>query len=400
MADGPKLTGLGKFFIFLFVAGCVTAAYYLFVQKPKSAGTKGSSSGSDSVFDSFGSSDNVELGIAYGTEKERWLKWAVDEFAKTRDGKKIKVNLIPMGSLEGAHALLNGDQRIQVWSPASGLYKDIFVQEWQVKYSQNPILKEEPLALSPMVFVFWDERYQAFVPKYKTVSFTTLGQALQEKGGWESIAQKPEWGLFKLGHTHPNESNSGLMTIVLAAYSYQKKSKDLELKDVVDVGFQNWLQTFEHGVSGLSNSTGNMMREMVLKGPSSYDALVVYESVAIDYLKNAEGRWGQLRVVYPEYNAWNDNPYYIIDAPWSSKDQRKAAETFLQFLLSEPIQKESLTHGFRPANPNVPVKFPESPFVKYVDYGIRVDLAKICDPPRGEVVNNLLQSWQRSQGNR
>jgi ABC-type Fe3+ transport system substrate-binding protein len=399
MADGPKLTGLGKFFIVLFVAGCIAGAYYLFVQKPKSAGTKGAG-GTDSVFDSFSSSDHVELGIAYGTEKERWLKWAVDEFAKTRDGKKIKLNLIPMGSLEGAHALLNGDQRIQVWSPASALYKDIFVQEWQVKYSQNPILKEEPLALSPIVFVFWDERYQAFLPKYKTVSFSTLAQALQEKGGWESIAQKPEWGLFKLGHTHPNESNSGLMTIVLAAYSYQKKSKDLELKDVVDVGFQNWLQIFEHGVSGLSNSTGNMMREMVLKGPSSYDALIVYESVAIDYLKNAEGRWGQLRVVYPEYNAWNDNPYYIIDAPWSSKDQRKAAETFLQFLLSEPIQKESLTHGFRPANPSVPVKFPDSPFVKYADYGIRVDLAKICDPPRGEVVSNLLQSWQRSQGNR
>ena len=400
MADGPKLTGLGKFFIVLFIAGCVAGAYYLFVQKPKSAGTRGSSSGTDSVFDSFNSSDHVEVGIAYGTEKERWLKWAVDEFAKTRDGKKIKVNLIPMGSLEGAHALLNGDQRIQVWSPASALYKDIFVQEWQVKYSQNPILKEEPLALSPMVFVFWEERYQAFLPKYKTVSFGTLAQALQEKGGWESIAQKPEWGLFKLGHTHPNESNSGLMTIVLAAYSYQKKSKDLQLKDVVDVGFQNWLQTFEHGVSGLSNSTGNMMREMVLKGPSSYDALIVYENVAIDYLKNAEGRWGQLRVVYPEYNAWNDNPYYIIDAPWSSKDQRKAAETFLQFLLSEPIQKESLAHGFRPANPSVPIKFPESPFVKYTDYGIRVDLAKICDPPHGEVVNNLLQSWQRSQGNR
>ena len=105
-------------------------------------------------------------------------------------------------------------------------------------------------------------------------------------------------------------------------------------------------------------------------------------------------------MVYPEYNAWNENPYYIIDASWSSKDQRKAAQTFLDFLLSEPIQKESLTHGFRPANPAVPVKFPDSPFVRYVDYGIKVDLAKICEPPRAEVVNNLLQSWQRSQANR
>jgi ABC-type sulfate transport system substrate-binding protein len=190
------------------------------------------------------------------------------------------------------------------------------------------------------------------------------------------------------------------MSIVLAAYSYDKKTKDLELKDIVDVGFQNWLQNFERNVSGFSNSTGNMMREMVLKGPSSYDALLVYESVAIDYLKNAEGRWGQIRVVYPEYNAWNDNPYYVIDAPWSTKDQRKAAESFLSFLLSESIQKESLTHGFRPANPSVPVKFAESPFVRYASYGVQVDLAKICEPPRAEVVNNLLQSWQRSQANR
>jgi len=401
MSDGPRLTALGKIFIFLFVVLCGAGAYYFFTRdnqlktRAKGAGSSGG------VFDSItGGSEQVELGIAYGTEKQRWLEWAVQEFAKTRDGKRIKINLIPMGSLEGAHALLGGDQRIQVWSPASALYKDIFVQEWQVKYSQNPILKEEPIALSPMVFVMWDERYQAFAQKYKAVSFLTISQALQEKGGWDAIAQRPEWGLFKFGHTHPNESNSGLMTIVLAAYSYHKKTKDLQLKDVVDVGFQNWMQGMERAVSGLSNSTGNMMKEMVLKGPSSYDALLVYESVAIDYLKNAEGRWGQLRIIYPEYNAWNDNPYYIIDAPWSSKDQRKAAETFLTFLLSEPIQKESLVHGFRPANPSVPVKFPDSPFVKYSDYGIKVDLAKICDPPRAEVVNNLLQSWQRSQANR
>ena len=401
MSDGPRLTALGKIFIFLFVALCGAGAYYFFT-KDNPANTKAKSgSSSGGVFDSItGGGEQVELGIAYGTEKQRWLEWAVQEFAKTRDGKRIKISLIPMGSLEGAHALLGGDQRIQVWSPASALYKDIFVQEWQVKYSQNPILKEEPIALSPMVFVMWEERYQAFAQKYKTVSFATISQALQEKGGWDAIAQKPDWGLFKFGHTHPNESNSGLMTIVLAAYAYQKKTKDLQLKDVVDVGFQNWMQGMERAVSGLSNSTGNMMKEMVLKGPSSYDALLVYESVAIDYLKNAEGRWGQLRIIYPEYNAWNDNPYYVIDAPWSSKEQRKAAETFLAFLLSEPIQKESLVHGFRPANPNVPVKFPDSPFVRYADYGIKVDLAKICDPPRAEVVNNLLQSWQRSQANR
>src|SRR3974377_51805 len=168
MADGPRLTTLGKIFIFLFVVLCGAGAYYFFTKDRLTGSKPKGSASSGGVFDTLtGSGEPVELGIAYGTEKQRWLEWAVLEFAKTKDGKRVKINLIPMGSLEGAHALLGGDQRIQVWSPASALYKDIFVEEWQVKYSQNPIIKEEPLALSPMVFVMWDERYQAFAPKYK-----------------------------------------------------------------------------------------------------------------------------------------------------------------------------------------------------------------------------------------
>jgi ABC-type sulfate transport system substrate-binding protein len=156
----------------------------------------------------------------------------------------------------------------------------------------------------------------------------------------------------------------------------------------------------ERGASGLLNSTGNMMREMILKGPSSFDALLVYENVAIDYLKNAEGRWGQLRVAYPSKNMWNDNPYYILDVPWSSAAHREAAEAFLEFLMTEPIQKEALAHGFRPGNPSVPIKVAGSPFESLAPYGVRVDLGSICEAPKAEVINNLLASWQRNQGSR
>ena len=391
--EGPRLTVLGKLFVVLFVAACAFGAWYLFSGKKS---LKEAIPGAGIL----SSGPSVEIGIAYGTEKERWLQWAVSEWEKTSDGRRIKINLIPMGSLEGAHAILNGDQRINVWSPASATYKNMFVQEWQIKNNGDPIMKEEQLALTPMVFVVWDERYTPFIAKYGRMDLRTIHDALQEKTGWEAIAHKPEWGLFKFGHTHPNESNSGLMSIVLAAYSFNKKTRNLGVADVVGADFQQWLAELERGTSGLSNSTGNMMKEMVLKGPSSYDAMLVYESVAIDYLKNAEGRWGNLRVVYPEYNAWNDNPYYIINAPWSTSDQRKAAESFLTFLLSEPIQRQALVHGFRPANTNVPVKFPESPFVQFAANGVQVDLQKICDPPSAEVVNNLLASWQRTQSNR
>lgn len=395
MNGPPKLTALGRIATLLFVAGCLYGAWYLFQRSHSGSG----SSGSDGAAVAGGAdSAGVQVGIAYGTEKERWLQWAKTEFEKTPEGAKIHLDLIPMGSLEGAQAVLAGDRRIQVWSPASALYKDVFVQEWKLKNGTSPIVREESLALTPMVFVMWAERHAAFTAKYGAVTFKTLAQALAEPSGWQGIAGKPQWGYFKLGHTHPNQSNSGLMTLVLMAYDYHAKSRGLSLADILDPSYQTWEGAIERAVSGLSNSTGNMMREMVLKGPSAYDALFVYESVALDYLKNAEGRWGELHISYPSRNLWSDNPYYVLDVPWSSLEQRKAASTFLDFLLSEPIQRQALVHGFRPGNPAVPVRTPDSPFVTYQRFGLSVDLGDTCEPPKAEVINNLLAGWQRTHG--
>ena len=86
MSDGPRLTALGKIFIFLFVLLCGAGAYYFF-SKNNEPNTKVKGGGSPGgVFDSITGGEQVELGIAYGTEKQRWLEWAVQEFAKTREG--------------------------------------------------------------------------------------------------------------------------------------------------------------------------------------------------------------------------------------------------------------------------------------------------------------------------
>ena len=407
-AAGPRTTVLGKLVIFLFVGTCAAGAWWVLKGRGGDTPTVGGSqpgSGSTPVADGGNSGGNsggakVAFGLAYGTEKKRWMEWAVLEFAKTPAGQGIEVQLIPLGSLEGAQALLKGDQRIAAWSPASSLYKASFLQDWQVKYSTQPIAKEEMLALTPMVFVWWAERQSAFAAKYGATSFKTIGTALAEKTGWAGIAKKPEWGLFKFGHTNPNQSNSGLVTLVSMAYEYHGKSRGLALADILDNGFQQWLDGVEAGVTGMSNSTGTMMKEMVLKGPSAFDCLFVYESVAIDYLKNAEGRWGELRIEYPIHNLWNDNPYYVIDAPWVTPAQRKAAEAFLTYLLTEPVQRQALVHGLRPGNPEVGVRFADSPFETMQRYGLRNDLSAVAENPSPEVVANLLATWQRSRGNR
>jgi len=410
--DGPKLTLIGKLFVLLVIAGSFYGAYYLFFQNH--GGHSGSTAAPDNSANPIPSpnpngttpppQNQTEIGVAYGSEKEKWLLQTVSDFARTPQGATIKVDLIKKGSIEGAQEILQGDdaaKKINAWAPASSLYKKAFVQDWQDKFGNNPILKEEQLALTPMVFVFWEERYEPFVQKYHVVSFKTIGEALNEKGGWDAIAGKEtDWGFFKFGHTHPTKSNSGLLTLVLMGYDFYGKSRDLTLGDITAPPFQDWMSGIEQGASNTVESTGTLMRDMVLKGPSTYDALFVYESVVIDYLKNAEGRSGPLHVEYPKYNMWNDNPLYIIDAPWSTPDQRQACQVFLDYLMSEPVQRQSLVHGFRPGDPNVPIKFPESPFVQYASYGLKVDLPVVCEPPKPEVIQNLLVGWQRSNGDK
>jgi serine/threonine protein kinase len=343
----------------------------------------------------------VEINIAYGTEKQSWLEPATEAFQKTAAGRGIKVNLIGMGSVEGAHAVLAGPQPtpIHVWSPASSAYRDVFEREWRVKSGKNPIIKAENLALTPMVFVMWESRYRPFVGKYGKVAFRSLAEAMREPGGWGAIAGKPDWGLFKFGHTHPNKSNSGLLTLVLMAYEFSDKERGLAVSDVTRADFQEWLHAFERNVprpsGSLTNSTGTLMREMVLRGPSQYDCLMLYENLAIDYLEAARDRWGELRVDYPEPNLWNEHPFYVLDVPWSSAEQRRAATEFLRFLMSEPVQRDALKHGFRPGNPSVPVRSSDSPLVRHEAHGIKLDLPRMGEPPTADVVNDLLAEFRR-----
>ncbi len=390
MSDGPKTTVLGTIIVVLIIVGCLVGGWYLISDRTPA---KPTTSAPDTT-------TLTTFTLAFGTEKKAWLEWAASEFAKTPAGRGVSVNLLPLGSLEGGQAIIRNDKPIHAWAPASSAFTSTFIADWQVKHGGDPIAKQESLALTPMVYVWWKERHQAFIARHQQATIATIAIGLGEKTGWNGIAGKPEWGLFKFGHTHPGQSNSGLMALILMACEYHDKSAGLAMADILDPKFQAWFTATETAVTGMVHSTGTMMKEMVLKGPSSYDAVLVYESVAIEFLKAAAGRWGDLQLVYPQRNVWNDNPYYVLNAPWVSPAERRAAEDFLAFLMSEPAQRQALTHGFRPGNPNVPVLFPESPFTLFQRHGLRNDISAVLELPKADVIANLLQSWQRSQGGR
>ena len=78
--QGPRLTWLGQLFVLLFIGACGFGAWALFLKKPINADPSAPAQPSKSFFG--GDSTPVEIGIAYGTEKQRWLQWAVELHTK------------------------------------------------------------------------------------------------------------------------------------------------------------------------------------------------------------------------------------------------------------------------------------------------------------------------------
>jgi ABC-type Fe3+ transport system substrate-binding protein len=150
-------------------------------------------------------------------------------------------------------------------------------------------------------------------------------------------------------------------------------------------------------VTRFEHSTGTFMTDMVRFGPSKYDIAVVYESLAASQLANAQGRWGNLKVFYPSPTIWSDHPAAVLRAAWVGEREHEAGRLLLSHLRSKAWQERALEFGFRPADPSVPLKAPntQSPFTRLAAFGLRGDIPPVADPPDAAVVRNLLALWTR-----
>lgn len=337
---------------------------------------------------------SVTLGIALGSEKETWFRAAAEAFGRTPAGAGVKIELKPQGTLQTAQALLEGDRTIDAWAPASSVYQPVFERDWQALHHAAPFTSTASLALTPLVFVMWEERYQAFRRRFDRVSFTTLERAMAAEGGWAAMTPGADWGLFKFGHAHPLRSSSGLECLLLMANDVVGTHKALQPADLANDHFARWLARFEGRVAGLGASSAGLMEELVAKGPATLDAVCVYEARALEYLGSAQSRWGKLRAVYPEFNLWCDNPFCVLAAEWVSPAQRQAAEAFSEFLRSDQQQHAALLHGLRPAKATAALKTPDSPFAKCAALGFATEVSGLCDPPGAEGVSQILDRYR------
>jgi ABC-type Fe3+ transport system substrate-binding protein len=342
----------------------------------------------------------VEIQVVFGTEKREWMEAAAADFEAAHPG--VRIALVGKGSLEAAQEILEGRSTPVLFSPADSLILSMLDADWTTKHGK-PLLAggenaPQPLVITPLVFAIWEDR--ALVLQKSAggdVTWRAIHDAVASDRGWPGVGGKPEWGFVKLGHTDPTRSNSGLQALLLMTYEYWNKRSGLEVKDLLDPGYQAWVKGLSRGVTRFEHSTGTFMVDMIRFGPSKYDVAVVYENLVIAQLENAQGRWGNLKVYYPRTTLWSDHPVALLDAPWVSAEQRAAARRFVAHLRSRPMQERAVAFGFRPADPAVPIRRADGqdPWTRLAPYGLRADIPPVAGPPDPAVVRNLLTMWAR-----
>jgi Ca-activated chloride channel family protein len=343
--------------------------------------------------------DKVTVSIIYGSEKKEWLEPLVEEYNnqknKTSDGAAIVVEATPMGSIESARAIVEGRIQPTVWSPASSIYVPVANAEWRSREHADDLVLGTPndLVLSPVVIAMWRPMAEALGWPDHSLGWEDIGDLASSEEGWEALGY-PEWGAFKFGHTHPEYSNSGLVSVIAEAYAGAGKQRGLTLEDLGNPELQRFMAAVESGIIHYGTSTGFFADRMFNRGPSYLSAAVMYENlVAAQESKRFTGQSDQMPVVaiYPkEGTFWSNHPYAILNAPWVSDEQREAAQAFEGFLLDKPQQTRAIEFGFRPADPSIALTTP-------LDAQHGVDPAQpqtVLEVPSAEVTAGIQTLWE------
>ena len=351
----------------------------------------------------------LTVSVLYSSELTLWLEPSTNAFnsEKHKVGEQeVQVTLEKMDDGDAMRRILSTPNQPTVWIPASTIWVNLLNNQWRSNNQSDLILRSgeygtAPLVLTPMVFVMYKERADAFVKKFSNVDWKEIQQAVTTAGGWGDLGGDPDWGRVKYGQTDPHTSNAGLLAATLASYTYFNKTTGLAYADLDDKGYQDWIRGLANGlVADAPPTAEQQMVDMLRYGPSRYDVVSIYENLVAQQIKNAPGRFEQeLRVFYPRTNIWSDHPYSILAGQSSSAEQKDAALLFEKYLYSPTVQNQALKAGFRPANPDVPLltNDADNPFNIYKSQGLQPRIARtvLADTPPGDVLTRLQSSFER-----
>jgi Ca-activated chloride channel family protein len=335
---------------------------------------------------------SLRVSFAYSPEKEKLLKPLIRRFNSDGvevNGRPVFVAAEIVSSGEAESKLADGRLELVAWSPASSLWGRLlnFEADRELVADENP-----PIVRTPLVIAMWEPFARALGWPRKKLGFEQIIRLARSNQGFAEFGH-PEFGSFKLVHTNPDFSTSGLEAVVAEYYAATGKKEGLTEADVSGSRARAVVRDIERSIVHYGDTTLFIADQMRREGPGYASAVAMEEVTLLDFNANRGGQPKLVALYPPEGTFYSDNPFIVLDAPWVSAAEREGAERFQQFLADEVTPELAARSGFRPAS------LDEKP-VAPVSEENGVDPAqpeRVLGLPEPRVLDSVRRGWRQDR---
>jgi Ca-activated chloride channel homolog len=293
----------------------------------------------------------LRVSFVYSPEKEALVAPLVRRFNEERNtsgGRVVEVRPDVVASGVATDRIGSGALRPVVWSPASSLWGRLVNHRVHRSYAAA---REPSLVRTPLVIAMWEPLARALGWPRQHVGFAQILRLATSPNGWAAYG-RPEFGAFKLGHTNPDFSTSGLSAVAAEYYAARGKREGLTVADVERRDVRRRIRRVERSIVHYGDTTLFFADQMRRLGTAYASAVAMEEVTLLDF--NRRRRGTRLVALYPEDGTfYSDNPLIVMRAPWVSSRQAAAGRVFTAWLRRHVTPAVAARGGFRPGDPSV-----------------------------------------------
>jgi Ca-activated chloride channel family protein len=334
----------------------------------------------------------IHVSFAYSPEKEKLLVPLIKAFNRKGeevDGRTVVVDGINASSGDTEARIAKGTFKPVAWSPASSLWGRLLNFE-----ADQPLTPEEAPSIvrTPLVIAMWEPMARALGYPKKKLGFADVLRLATSDKGWAAFG-RPEFGAFKLVHTSPDFSTSGLSFVVAEYYAALGKKEGLTEKDIAAAPARKRVRDIERSIVHYGDTTLFIEDQLKKEGPGYASAVAMEETTLLDF-NHTRGDRDKLVAIYPEEGTFDsDSPFFTLKAPWVTAAQAAGAKALQQYLAKEITPQVAARSGFRPSNretaPVAPITAANGADPKQPE--------RVLAPPEPRVLAAIKTAWHRDR---
>lgn len=259
------------------------------------------------------------------------------------NGKRVHIIGTALTSGEAEAAISTRKLRPALWTPASQLWGRLLDHDagasWVPAGSTS-------LVESPQVIAIWKPLARALGWPNRAIGWQDILALATSTRGWAAYGH-PEYGPFKLGHTNPDISTSGLSAVASEYYAVTGKTRELSLADIRRPEVRATVRSIEHSIVHYGKTAAAFTDQMDLNGPAYAHAVYVQETQLLAFNKHRR-QATQLEGIEPAEGTFvADYPLMALQAPWVGRSTRAGALLFSRWLVPRITPAMAKKNDFR-----------------------------------------------------